>query len=65
MTDAQSRVTAALEAAKAAVKTESAALNVLRQQAEAADDYRQIMNAMGKHVFGYYGQLQEEELEKY
>ena len=65
MTDAQSRVTAALEAAKAAAKTESAALNALRQQAEAADDYRQIMNAMGKHVFGYYGQLQEEELEKY
>lgn len=65
MTDAQSRVTAALEAAKAAVKTESAALNALRQQAEAADDYRQIMNAMGKHVFGFYGQFQEEELEKY
>jgi len=40
-------------------------LDVLASRAEAADDYRQIMNAMGSHVFGYYGQIQQEELEKY
>lgn len=40
-------------------------LSLLEEKADAADDYRQIMNAMSKHVFGYYGQIQEQELEKY
>lgn len=65
MTDALTRVYAAMDAAKAAVKTDSAEMAALQKRAVEADDYRQIMNAMGKHVFGYYGQIQDEELEKY
>ena len=53
----------ALESARSAEPAED--LSALKDRAEAADDYRQIMNAMGKHVFGYYGQIQQEELEKY
>lgn len=37
----------------------------LEAAAVEADDYRQIMNAMSKHVFGYYGQIQQQELSKY
>lgn len=65
MTDLLEDVYAALEDARAAVKTDAAAVAEWKRRAEEADDYRQIMNAMGKHVFGYYGQIQEEELEKY
>ena len=54
---------AALAAAKQAVKTTET--DAYYQEAVEADDYRQIMNAIGKHVFGYYGQIQEEELDKY
>ena len=65
MTQSFDTVYAALEEAKAEVKTDATAAAALRKRAEDADDYRQIMNAMGKHVFGYYGQIQEEELDKY
>lgn len=65
MMDVFADVYAALNEAKAAVKTDAVQTAALKRQAVEADDYRQIMNAMGKHVFGYYGQIQEEELEKY
>ena len=62
---------ALLEQARAA-RAENAAgaeladrAKALTAQAERADDYRQIMNAMAKHVFGYYGQIQETELDQY
>ena len=58
-------VNAALKAAKAAQKTDAARIADLKRRAAEADDYRQIMNAMGKHVFGYYGPIQEKELEQY
>ncbi len=65
LNSAQARAFAALEKAQAAAKTTPDQVQDLTERAKAADDYRQIMNAMGKHVFGYYGQIQEEELEKY
>lgn len=65
MTNVLADVYTALEDAKAVVKTNPAAVSELKKRAVEADDYRQIMNAMGKHVFGYYGQIQEEELDKY
>lgn len=63
--EALEQVAAALEAAKTEKKTTMEAVAEIEKRAKEADDYRQIMNAMGKHVFGYYGQIQEEELEKY
>ena len=33
-----------------------------RKEAQRADDYRQIMNAMAGHSYGYYGQIQDYEL---
>ena len=62
---AMDKALAALQNAKAAAKTAPAEAVALLSKAQAADDYRQIMNAMSKHVFGYYGQIQEEELDKY
>jgi hypothetical protein len=55
----------ALKTAQTAAGTTPEAVEALRQEAERADDYRQIMNAMSKHVFGYYGQIQEKELDAY
>lgn len=55
----------ALQTARAAAKTTPAQAAELTRRAQEADDYRQIMNAMSKHVFGYYGQIQAEELDKY
>lgn len=58
-------VKAALLAAQAERKTDLVAAAVVEKRAHDADDYRQIMNIMGKHVFGYYGQIQEKELDQY
>lgn len=39
--------------------------NAILEQASRADAYRGVCNAMGKHVFGNYGQIQKKELEEY
>lgn len=39
--------------------------DMVLDRAKKADAYRGICNAMGKHVFGYYGQIQQKELEEY
>lgn len=61
-------IIAAAEKAAAEVKS----LSDLESRAEAvidssmnADAYRGVCNAMGKHVFGYYGQIQQKELDEY
>lgn len=40
-------------------------LQKCQADAQRSDDYRQIMNAMAAHVYGYFGQWQEREIEEY
>lgn len=47
---------------QAALEKELAAA---RAEADRADDYRQIMNAMAGHAYGYYGQIQDYELDTF
>lgn len=47
------------------METLRAALKAAREEAQKADDYRQIMNAMAAHSFGYNSQNQKQEFEKY
>lgn len=52
----------ALRAENEAIKKE---LETSKSASLRADDYRQIMNAMAGHSYGYYGQSQEYELEHF
>lgn len=36
-----------------------------KKAAQRADDYRQVVNAMMRHIYGYYYHIEEEELQKY
>ncbi len=40
-------------------------LETAKKAARAADDYRQVVNCMMRHIYGYYYHMEEEELKKY
>jgi hypothetical protein len=62
MEDAIKKLTQELEELKKQQSALTDEVNRLRDDALRADDYRQIVNAMAGHSYGYYGQIQDYEL---
>lgn len=59
------RAEALLSEAESLKTTSLSEAEALLKEAQEAQDYQQIMNTMGRHVFCSYGQNQEEELDLY